>query len=57
MKSQFKKADKSVAKVAVIIGETELENGTVGLKNLREKTDQQTVEQSGLMDTLRAIFV
>ena len=57
MKSQFKKADKSVAKVAVIIGETELENGTVGLKNLREKTDQQTVEQSGLIDTLRAIFV
>lgn len=57
MKSQFKKADKSVAKVAVIIGETELENGTVGLKNLREKSDQQTVEQSRLIDTLRTIFV
>lgn len=57
MKSQFKKADKSVAKVAVIIGETELENGTVGIKNLREKTDQQTVEESRLIDTLRAIFV
>ncbi len=57
MKSQFKKADKSVAKVAVIIGETELENGTVGLKNLREKSDQQTVEESRLIDTLRAIFV
>ena len=57
MKSQFKKADKSVAKVAVIIGEMELENGTVGLKNLREKMDQQTLEQSVLIDTLRAIFV
>jgi histidyl-tRNA synthetase len=57
MKSQFKKADKSVAKVAVIIGESELENGTAGLKNLREKTDQQTIEQSRLIDTLRAIFV
>jgi len=57
MKSQFKKADKSVAKVAVIIGETELANGLVGVKNLREKTDQQNVEQHRLIDTLRAIFV
>lgn len=57
MKSQFKKADKSVAKVAVIIGDTELQNGTIGIKNLREKTDQQTVPESQLIDTLQAIFV
>jgi len=57
MKSQFKKADKSVAKVAVIIGDSEVQNGTAGIKKLREKADQQTVAQGQLIDTLRTIFV
>ena len=42
-KSQFKKADKSGAKFAVILGDEELENQTVAIKNLREDMEQKRV--------------
>ncbi|MDE4980302.1 His/Gly/Thr/Pro-type tRNA ligase C-terminal domain-containing protein, partial [Francisella tularensis subsp. holarctica] len=35
-KSQFKKADKSGAKVAIIIGQEELDNGFAGIKFLQQ---------------------
>ena len=54
-KSQFKRADKSNAKYAIIIGEDEINNGTVSLKNLREKSEQQTVQQSELAEQLNKI--
>lgn len=41
-KSQFKKADKSGAKLALILGETEVEAKAVGLKFLREDKAQVT---------------
>jgi len=42
-KSQMKRADKSQAKFALILGEEELANACVGLKPLRSGAEQQTV--------------
>jgi len=42
-KSQFKRADKSGANVALILGEDELATGQIGIKPLRRDGDQQTV--------------
>lgn len=47
-KSQMKKADKSGARYAVIIGENELENATASLKPLRSNEDQSSVAQTDL---------
>jgi len=56
MKSQFKRADKSGARVALIIGEGEISAGTVGVKLLREQTEQQSVPTVQLLDVLRGIL-
>ncbi len=48
-KSQFKKADKSGASIALIIGEEEMLQQTVGIKHLRERCEQQTVAQQALV--------
>jgi histidyl-tRNA synthetase len=45
-KSQFKKADKSGARLALILGEEELANQKISIKDLREETDQVTVDQN-----------
>ncbi len=42
-KSQFKKADRSGARFALVLGEGELERGVVGVKPLREEGAQQEV--------------
>ncbi|WP_370637120.1 histidine--tRNA ligase [Legionella sp. 16cNR16C] len=47
-KSQFKKADKSGADYAIIIGENELLNNEVSIKNLRNQEEQITVSQTAL---------
>ena len=52
LKSQFKSADRSHAKYIVIIGEEELKNHTLNLKNTVEKT-QISVEQSKLIDAIQ----
>lgn len=44
-KSQFKKADKSGARLALILGEEEMANQTVSIKDLRQGIEQITVEQ------------
>ncbi|MCK7543195.1 histidine--tRNA ligase [Marinobacter bryozoorum] len=48
-KSQMKKADRSGARVAIILGENEVRDGTAGVKYLREDRDQEQVslEQVG----------
>ncbi|MBR9869590.1 MAG: histidine--tRNA ligase [Gammaproteobacteria bacterium] len=51
-KSQMKKADRSGARYAVILGENEVANGTVGLKPLRDDQPQQEVSQSELANVL-----
>jgi histidyl-tRNA synthetase len=47
-KSQFKKADKSGARFAVIIGDDELRDNTVTVKDLRGQEGQQTIGQDQL---------
>lgn len=51
-KSQFKKADKSGARFALILGEDELANQTLGIKDLRTENEQITVPQTQLIDAL-----
>jgi len=45
-KSRFKKADKSGADLAVILGDDEVERGEVGIKSLRDEQGQQLLSQS-----------
>jgi len=47
-KSQFKKADKSGARFACVIGEEELMNNRVTIKSLRAEAEQLSVEDSKL---------
>ena len=51
-KSQIKRADKSGARIALILGEDEVASGTVGVKYLREDRHQKTVAQSELSGLL-----
>ncbi|MDD5321400.1 MAG: histidine--tRNA ligase [Methylococcales bacterium] len=44
-KSQFKKADKSGAEYAVILGEDEVNRGEVSVKSLRHQQEQQTLSR------------
>jgi histidyl-tRNA synthetase len=53
-KSQFKKADKSGAWLALILGDNEVERGEVNIKWLRDDArEQQTLAQSELVEFLR----
>ena len=45
-KSQFKKADKSGADFAIILGDDEVSRDEVGIKSLRDEQDQQMLSQS-----------
>ena len=56
MKSQFKKADKSAAGLALIIGDEELASGQITVKYLREDQPQQTLSEQQLL-TLLASYV
>jgi histidyl-tRNA synthetase len=51
-KSQFKKADKSGARLALILGEDEIANQRVSIKDLRKEAEQVTVEQSNINQIL-----
>ncbi len=52
LKSQFKKADKSGAKIALILGEEEWKAGLVSVKWLREDRPQQMVLRSEIITLL-----
>jgi len=57
-KSQMKKADKSQADIAVIIGDDELDNEMVSVKYLRSEANsdapqQQKMTQQQLIDVLK----
>ncbi len=52
-KSQFKKADRSGARFALVLGEDELARGVVGVKPLREAGEQQEVTLDSLPDFFR----
>jgi histidyl-tRNA synthetase len=47
-KSQFKKADKSGARLALILGEEELAHQKISIKDLRKETEQVTVDQNNI---------
>ena len=55
-KSQMKKADKSGARIALILGEQELQDATINIKYLREDVQQQQVAQAELVDRLGRII-
>ncbi|MDH5446412.1 MAG: histidine--tRNA ligase [Gammaproteobacteria bacterium] len=55
-KSQMKKADKSGARLALILGEDEIEKQSITIKNLREDKPQQTVPQSEIDSILRDLM-
>lgn len=54
IKSQLKKADKSGANIALILGEDENNSGTIIIKPLREDKPQYTVDQKDLASKLLA---
>ena len=51
-KNQFKKADKSGARFALILGVDEVNNGTVSIKDLRSSNPQIIVSQADIYKTL-----
>ncbi len=53
-KSQFKKADKSGAQFAMILGDDELANRVVGFKPLRGEGEQQNIAWDALPEHLAA---
>jgi histidyl-tRNA synthetase len=54
--SQFKKADKSGARFALVLGDTELEDKVISCKDLREKSEQETMDIESLIDKLENSF-
>ena len=54
--SQFKKADKSGARFALVIGDAELEDEVISCKDLREKSEQETLDLESLISKLENIF-
>ena len=57
IKSQFKKADKSGALYALILGDDEVSRGEVSIKSLRNAQDQQqTLSQAQACEFLRLAF-
>ncbi len=55
-KSQMKKADRSGARFAVILGENEIAQATAGLKPLRDDQPQQEVAQADLAAVLAGLL-
>ena len=53
LKKQMKRADKSHAPIALIVGEQEINEQTVIIKNLRTTGEQETIAQADLIDFLR----
>jgi histidyl-tRNA synthetase len=55
-KSQFKKADKSGAEYAVILGDDEVSRGDVGVKSLRHQQEQQTFSRQQTIAFLQGLY-
>ena len=55
-KQQFRRADKSGAELAIIVGEQEIEQGTISLKPLKSDGEQKTVKQEELIGQLNEFF-
>ncbi|HWP01455.1 MAG TPA: histidine--tRNA ligase [Methylococcus sp.] len=55
-KSQFKRADRSGAAFALLLGEDEVRAGTVGIKPLRTEEPQIVVAQDALVQRLKSLI-
>jgi histidyl-tRNA synthetase len=55
-KKQFKRADKSGAQIALVLGEQEVQDKTVGVKFLREQKDQLQLAQSEVAEQLKSLI-
>lgn len=55
-KKQFKRADKSGAQIALVLGEQEVQDKTVGVKFLREQRDQLQLAQSEVAEQLKSLI-
>jgi histidyl-tRNA synthetase len=55
-RAQFKAADRSGARVAVVVGPDELAGGVVGLKDLQGGGEQMTVARAALIDAIRQLL-
>ena len=55
-KAQFKRADRSGARLALILGDDECASGTIGVKPLRIEGEQQTLQQDELAGELARQF-
>ena len=53
---QFKRADKVDAKLALVIGESEVAEKTVVVKDLRSSAEQVTISQADIIETLTKHF-
>ena len=56
MKSQFRKADKLGANLALVVAGDEVANNTVTVKPLRSGAEQQTVKRSELIATITSLL-
>jgi len=56
-KSQFKRADRSGATWALILGEDEVANGRLGIKPLRGEAAQETLSEAEAIARLRELVV
>ena len=56
-KSQFKKADKSGASYALILGDDEASRGEVSIKSLRDQQEQQVLSQTAAIEFLQIAFL
>ena len=55
-KKQFKRADKSGATLAIVLGESEVQNNQVVVKHLLGAAEQQTIDVSNLIEHVKAQF-
>lgn len=55
-KKQFKRADKSGATLALVLGESEVQNNQVVVKHLLGVAEQQTIDVSNLIEHVKAQF-
>jgi histidyl-tRNA synthetase len=56
LKNQLKRADRSGARLAVIIGEDELAAGEVTFKPLRDGLEQRRIVRAELSKTVKSYF-
>ena len=54
--SQFKRADKSGSKIALIVGEEELKDNKISIKDLEKKESQETLDLDQIISRLKKLY-